>query len=999
VSHTPAAKNASWRRWLLAFCCLAVFGRAQNTDSLFGKQLKEISIRNSTGELSAAEQQRILGVLPVRVGDTLTRTNLRESLQALYPTRRFSEIAAEVHPSGDGVALVFATNPNFFVGSLSIEGAPRPPSESQLLNATKLELGQLFAESELPGAIERITAVMADNGYYESQVTPRIAYDEQRFLAQVTFNVERGQHARIGKIEVNGEAGYSAAKILDIAKMHSGDEVTAARVSRALRRLRARYQDDDRLEAQVSIKEGAYHGESDTLDYVFTINRGPKVDVIVEGANIRRGLLKKYVPIFEESAIDDDLLNEGRRNLRDYLQTRGYFDAQVEFELRRNQEDGRSTIVFDVNRGERHKFVKLDFAGNKYFDEFTLRERMRIEPASLLLFYGRFSQALLARDIGAIQNLYRQNGFQQVLVQPTIEDDYRGEHGDMRVLLTITEGPQTRVNKLTIEGNKALPTDAILNEITNSEGQPYSDINVATDRDAITYFYFNRGFPDMRFESLVTPLPEKPDAVDVKYVITEGEQRFVNDVLVAGTVATKPFVVDRELRLSGGDPLSQSGLLETQSNLYNLGIFNEVNVAVQNPQGSLAAKNVIVNLEEGARYTFSYGLGLEVQTGDLGDACENLPNPSACQPQGRTGVSPRVSFDVTRSNFLGRNHTVVFKSRIGRLQQRALISYEAPHFFSSEDVRLTFTTLFDKTQDVRTFTAERLEGTAQIQQILNRAVTLFYGLTYRRIQVDPTTLQVDPNLIPLFSQPVRVGFPSFNYVRDTRDDPIQSTKGAYTSGALSVAAGIFGSESSFVRLFVQNSTYHRVFGGKTRRREWVFARSTRIGVEGPFGSPSNSFVPLPERFFVGGGNSHRGYAINQAGPRDLETGFPLGGEALFLNNFELRSPPIALPFLGENLSTAFFHDAGNVFASAGDMITGLGRFRQKNPLTCQQSAVCDFRFVSQAVGFGLRYKTPIGPVRLDLGYSLTPTAYPIRNQARSEELRRLNIFFSIGQTF
>jgi outer membrane translocation and assembly module TamA len=81
------------------------------------------------------------------------------------------------------------------------------------------------------------------------------------------------------------------------------------------------------------------------------------------------------------------------------------------------------------------------------------------------------------------------------------------------------------------------------------------------------------------------------------------------------------------------------------------------------------------------------------------------------------------------------------------------------------------------------------------------------------------------------------------------------------------------------------------------------------------------------------------------------------------------------------------------------MVKNLLRFKQKDPLLCQQSAQCNFSFVSHAVGFGLRYKTPIGPVRVDLGYSLTPTSYPIQNQARSEQLRRLNFYFSIGQTF
>ncbi|MBI2683585.1 MAG: BamA/TamA family outer membrane protein, partial [Acidobacteriales bacterium] len=537
----------------------------------------------------------------------------------------------------------------------------------------------------------------------------------------------------------------------------------------------------------------------------------------------------------------------------------------------------------------------------------------------------------------------------------------------------------------------AISEQEVRDLMATREGEPYSETSLLDDRETVLNFYYNKGFPEARFDAMAEPMPGEPTSFRVRLRIEEGTQTFIRKVIVTGLEHTRPYVVDRELQLKDGAPLSPTAMLDTQRRLYDLGIFNSVDVAVQNPTGSLDKKNVIVRVEEAKRYTFNYGIGFEVQTGSVPASCSS---GGACQPQGRTGVSPRVSFDVTRLNFLGRNHTVGFKARVGRLQQRGLISYEAPFWWDNPDLKFTFISFYEKKQDVRTFTAERIEGSAQVQQAISKSTTFLYRFTYRRVRVDQSTLQVDPNLIPLLSRPVRVGFPSFTYIRDTRDDPTDTRRGAFTTSDFSIAAGAFGSESSFGRLFFQNSTYRPFY-----RKRWVFARTTQVGFEVPYGSLSNSFVPLPEKFFAGGGNSHRGFAINQAGPRDLTTGFPLGGESLFLNTLELRSPPIALPYIGENLSATIFHDMGNVFPKAGDLFEGLKRFSQKSPDQCRNAGLCDFRYLAHAIGVGVRYKTPIGPVRIDLGYNLTPTAYPIQNQNRSEELRRFNIFFSIGQSF
>src|SRR5207245_1613797 len=154
--------------------------------------------------------------------------------------------------------------------------------------------------------------------------------------------------------------------------------------------------------------------------------------------------------------------------------------------------------------------------------------------------------------------------------------------------------------------------------------------------------------------------------------------------------------------------------------------------------------------------------------------------------------------------------------------------------------------------------------------------------------------------------------------------------------------------TSFARLLMKNSTYHQI------RRDLVLARSITFGTIERFGGMPA--IPLPERFFTGGSSSQRAFPDNQAGPRDPITGFPLGSTAILLFNTELR-----FPLIGDNVSGVLFHDAGNGYLGLGNVSF---RFRQRN--------LQDFNYMVHGFGFGIRYRTPIGPIRLDV--SLSPNS-------------------------
>jgi outer membrane protein assembly complex protein YaeT len=963
------------------------------------------------------EAAALLAATPLKVGEPLTRETLHDTMQALFATGRFSDIQAEAGLTETaGVSLRFLTVANFFVGMIGFEGVSTNPSANQLASATRLELGELYAKEKLDRALAGIQRVLEENGFHRSKVTLSEQRDESQHQVNLTFHVVLGPRALVGAMTLEGDTGYSIEQIEEIAKLHPGDPVASNRTARALQRIRHRYQKQDRLLAQVEVASRSYHPERNRVDYAFKIDRGPVVQIAAEGFKLSQRVLHRLVPIYEEGALDDDLLNEGRRNLQNHLQSLGYFEVTVGVS-QHNAPDGKSLqVVYDIHPGNRHKLAAVRISGNRFFSEDLIRSHMQDQSAGRLFSHGRYSEAMLEEDVRRIEGLYRASGFRQAQVASKLVERYQGNPSQLAIEIAVKEGPQTRVAWVRIEGSYTLPQEQ-LPEISTAEGQGFDESSLADDRDAILGKYFDNGFPNATVEVAYVSVPSPDDLprVGVTFSIHEGEQFFVNRVFLDGLRHTRPGVARREMRVQAGAPLSQQQMLESQRRLYDLGLFKQVATAIQNPEGTESRKNVLVTASEAERYTFDYGVGFEFQTGQPG-----VGNA----PLGTTGVSPMVSLGVSRLNVGGRQQTLTMKGNLGRLQQKGLVSYSVPKLLNRDKLRFTATVLYDNTVDVSTFTSKRLEGSLQIAQVFykiqDRELTTFsYGFSYRRVEA--SDVKVGTNLIPLLSEPTRVGTPNFTFVRNRRDNDLESTRGSYTTFEGGVASSYFGSEADFSRALAKNSTYHTFFRNRSTGHGFVFARSTTIGIENPFGNtvvldPSGTpqtgqaLIPLPERFYSGGGNSNRGFGLNQAGPRDPTTGYPVGGSAVFLNSLEMRFPNVTVPYLQESIGFTLFHDMGNVFARPQEMLSSLGRIYQPNRDLCLQEAThtqCNYNYATHAVGLGVRYQTPIGPLRFDFGYNLNPPAfpsYPNRNATSlgpfvGQRAGHFNFSFSVGQSF
>jgi outer membrane protein assembly complex protein YaeT len=547
------------------------------------------------------------------------------------------------------------------------------------------------------------------------------------------------------------------------------------------------------------------------------------------------------------------------------------------------------------------------------------------------------------------------------------------------VVVKIEERRQVFVGELELTGVNQEELEQVRKVVTLKKGQPFSTSSMAVDRDAILGHYFNNGYPEATFDAQIKPGADDVH-VNLKYVVQEGLREFTRGVLLNGLKTTRQRLVDRRISIKPGEPLSQGALVETQRRLYDLGIFTSVDVTVQNPEGQERDKNVVLDVDEARRYSLSYGLGAEI--GRIGGGETDFDAPA-----GSPGFSPRVLFGVSRSNLFGMAQSLSLTTRVSTIQQRALATYLAPQFEGNDNVNLSFSVLFDRSSDIRTFTSKRFEGSAQISQKLSQSSLLQYRVAIRQVSIDANTLKIEPALIPIYSVPVRTTIMSATWVQDRRDDPLESTRGVYNSVDFGIAPSLLAAGTAYTRLVVKNSTYYKI------ARDIILARTASFGwLYNLSGNP----VPLPERFFGGGNTTDRGFPENQAGPRDPVTGFPLGGDAFLFFSTELR-----FPLVGKTLGGVLFHDMGNVYSSLDKLSF---RVSQQNRQ--------DFDYMVHSVGIGFRYRTPVGPVRVDFGWSINAprfVGYPgTRNDLLNStppyptvplRVSPFQYFFSLGQTF
>jgi outer membrane protein assembly complex protein YaeT len=659
----------------------------------------------------------------------------------------------------------------------------------------------------------------------------------------------------------------------------------------------------------------------------------------------------------------------------------------------REERAGDLVITFNIQRGRRYLIDRVVTQGVRGL---TADEQKVVVP----LQSGQpFVQSAVDSAAGALRDAYRARGFTRAAVKAGVATlPPAGDLGVVEVTFEVVEGPRTLVGDITFQGNVVLSEQRLRALLASVPGQPYSEVQVAADRDRIQSAYLDLGYRDAVVDPQVALIDENARA-NVRFAVSEGPQVMVDHIIILGNDRTETSTIERELTLRTGQPLGYSALLESQRRLSALGLFRRIRVT-ERAHGSEPRRDVIVEVEEAPPTTLGYGAGIEgalrLRTGEDGQADE------------RFEVVPRGFFEIGRRNLFGKNRSISLFTRVG-LRERNIV-------FSPEGIRLEQPVEeqgFNEYRVFGTYREPRILGTRadlRVTGVLDQAIRSSFNFKTREVFAEVATRlssiyvvtgtysfrhtelfdetfgeNEKPLIDRLFPQ-VRLSTVSASLLRDTRNDVLDPDRGVFLAAENRLAARAYGSEVGFNRSFFEGRTYHRLPG----RRRAVVALAARLGVahgfprtvpaiddEGdpvlqPNGEPVLDVVedlPASERFFAGGDTTVRGFSLDRLGDEQTitESGFPTGGNGLVVLNAELR-----MALFGGFDAVAFL-DAGNVFPRAADV------------------SLTDLR---AAAGMGVRYRSPVGPIRVDLGFNLDRREL---TPGRLEKSPVLHI--SLGQAF
>ncbi len=914
-------------------------------------------------------------------GEPFSRDKVEQTVAALKATGKFQEVQLQVEPEAAGVRVLMILEPAVWFGIFQFPGAERF-AYSRLVQVTNFPPQAPYNAAEVEQDRQALVTFFQQEGYFQCTVQPETQVDAQRGLANIVFHVDLHRRAAFGNIVITDTTPEQAARLTQAlqtlwargrgAAIRPGKTFHRTTLNKATTYLQNLLARQSLLDAQVKLAGAEYHADTNRADIQLSVKTGTPVRVDVSGAHLFPWTRKSLLPVYQGIGVDDESVEEGRQALVSYFQAKGYFDVDVQAQSA--TEGKEHTIHYEITRGAKHKVDQVSIRGNAQVATGELSSHLTVQKKHFFS-PGAFSEKLVRASARNLQAVYLSQGFSSAKVVPAIQR----KGGNVQVAFQVTEGPRDTVSSLRIEGANTFPQSKFAPQgLKLGEGKPYSQALVEADRASIVSEYLKAGYLTASLRETADIVSKSdPHHIQVVYHIYEGPQVFANGIYTLGRAQTQQKLIDRDTAtIHAGSPLTETELLTAESKLYDhTGVFDWAEVDPKSQITTQSKEDVLVKVHEARRNQITYGFGFELinRGGSVPSGTVTLPGlppvglPTSFTTSQRTFYGPRGTLEYTRNNVRGKGETLSFTGFAGRLDQRIAAYYIDPNFRWSP-WRSTTAITAERDEENPVYSSQQELGSYQVQRELDKAKKNTLFLRYSFSQTNLTRVEI-PSLVLPEDRNIRLSTFAANLTHDSRDNILDAHKGMLRSLELDFNTTKLGSSVDFAKLTGQLAYF------KTGPRKIVFANSVRIGLAQPY---ANSRVPISEAFFTGGGNSLRGYPLDGAGPQrkvevcpDGTTGcnvfidVPSGGNELLLINSEMRIP---LP-IKKGLGMVAFYDGGNVFPTVG--------FHDFTSL------------YSNNVGLGLRYATPVGPIRFDFGYRIT----------KVPGLSSTQPFVSIGQAF
>jgi outer membrane protein insertion porin family len=611
-------------------------------------------------------------------------------------------------------------------------------------------------------------------------------------------------------------------------------------------------------------------------------------------------------PIWEANIFVDWGVEQGRTKIIKYMQKKGYLFSNVRGSAVREENEIR--VLYKVFPGEKYKISDIVFKRSEYFSPDELKSHLAIRENAPLL--SSLTGDRLFELPSEIESLYETHGFPHARVTP----NFKKSENKVEAVFFIEEGIQNIIKEISFKGAKNVTSEQLSGIIETFKGGPFYQPRIQRDIESLENFYLNMGYRRTEIQANIDKAGE--NSFEIEFEIEEGERVRVKNVIIAGNKITRRKIILREISVQSGDYAYYDEIRRTKRNLESLGIFSKV--TIEEVPLDPGWENVLISVREGKRNYVSLGIGLETKN-----------EPRSFQAWNSI-IRPRGTAELIRGNIFGTGAQLSAVGQISLKEKRGVISWEQPYFFGI--LADTYLNAWLERESRKSYSFDRrgisLSAIKPIAKDENRIfiVTLRFART-SLFELKVSESEVDRQFFPFSATSI-----SGSIIWDKRNDSFNPEKGYFASTVLEWAYPLFQAESDYLKLFTKYQQFFQLAPGV------AFSLTSRLGL-------GMGRMPIHERFFAGGSNSFRGTSFDELGPKDPMSLEPVGGKALVLVNFELSFP--LLSYLKDLYGTVFY-DKGNVFFKRSQF---------------------DFAELQDAVGAGLRYKTPLGPIRVELGWN------------------------------